>query len=245
LSDQLPVLLGYDFGYPAALDFALKAMACVALAAVVFGIVRAARAAHGEAGRAWRLMLVFTAVNLGIAWLALPYIPGNPRYLLFLMAPVPVLLAEALNGRAGRVALVAVIATGALASLAQAGGARVADRQWRDLVGGLQAEGVRACYTDFYLATKINFLSGESVTCSAKLGPTTTEYFFRFRDAVDAAPEAALVAVNQAAAEKLERRLERLGVTYERRDLMKPVLFRLSRKVGPEELFPDRAFPLR
>jgi hypothetical protein len=26
---------------------------------------------------------------------------------------------------------------------------------------------------------------------------------------------------------------------------MKPVFFRLSRKVGPEELFPDRAFPLR
>jgi hypothetical protein len=83
------------------------------------------------------------------------------------------------------------------------------------------------------------------VTCSAKLGPTTTEYFFRFREAVDAAPAAALVAVNQAAAEKLERRLERLGVSYERRDLMKPVLLRLSRKVGPEELFPDRAFPLR
>ena len=38
---------------------------------------------------------------------------------------------------------------------------------------------MRACYTDFYLATKINFASGESVTCSAKLGPTTTEYFFR------------------------------------------------------------------
>jgi hypothetical protein len=34
-------------------------------------------------------------------------------------------------------------------------------------------------------------------------------------------------------------------VTYERRDLMKPVLFRLSRKVDPEELFPDRSFPVR
>ena len=76
-----------------------------------------------------------------------------------------------------------------------------------------------ACYTDFYLATKINFLSGERVACSAKLGPTTTEYFFEYRAAVDAAPEAALVAVNPTAAEKLERRLERLGVTYERRDL--------------------------
>jgi hypothetical protein len=245
LSDQLLVLLGYDFGYPAGIDYALKAMACIALAAVAFGIVRAARAARGPQARAWRLMLVFTAVNLGVAWLALPYIPGNPRYLLFLMAPVPVLVAEALSGRIGRVVLVALVATGALASLAQAAGAREADGQWRGFVGALQAEGVRACYTDFYLATKINFLSDGSVTCSAKLGPTTTEYFFRFRDAVDAAPEAAFVAVNQSAAEKLERRLERLGVSYERRDLMKPVLLRLSRKVGPEDLFPDRTFPLR
>jgi hypothetical protein len=245
LSDHLPVLLGYDFGYPAAVDSALKVMAGVAMAAVGYGIVRAVRAAHGERGRAWRLLLVFLAVNLGVAWLALPYIPGNPRYLLFLMAPLPVLISEARRGRIGRVVLVVLVATGALASLAQAAGAREADRQWRRFVDGLQAEGVRACYTDFYLATKINFLSGESVTCSAKLGPTTTEYFFRFREAVDAAPEAAFVAVNQAAAEKLERRLERLDVRYERRDLMKPVLLRLSRKVGPEELFPERTFPLR
>jgi hypothetical protein len=34
-------------------------------------------------------------------------------------------------------------------------------------------------------------------------------------------------------------------VTFERRDLVKPVLFRLSRKVDPEELFPGRAFPIR
>jgi hypothetical protein len=51
--------------------------------------------------------------------------------------------------------------------------------------------------------------------------------------------------VNATGAEKLERRLERLGVTYERRDLMKPVLLRLSRKVDPSELFPDREFPWR
>jgi hypothetical protein len=57
---------------------------------------------------------------------------------------------------------------------------------------------------------------------------------------VAAAPEAALIAVNPTAASKLERRLERLGVTWERRDLMKPVLLRLSRKVEPEELFAGR-----
>jgi len=48
-------------------------------------------------------------------------------------------------------------------------------------------------------------------------------------------------AVNQTAAQKMERRLDALGVRYERRDLMKPVLLRLSRKVEPEELFPGRA----
>jgi hypothetical protein len=103
---------------------------------------------------------------------------------------------------------------------------------------------VRWCYTDFYLATKVNFLSGERVVCSAKLGPTTTEYFFDYRETVDAAPAAALVAVNGTAAEKLERRLDRLGVSYHRLDLMKPVLVP-SRKVDVAEIFPDRDFPLR
>jgi hypothetical protein len=111
-------------------------------------------------------------------------------------------------------------------------------------VADLESAGVRWCYTDFYLATKINFLSGERVLCSAKLGPTTTEYFFDYRAAVDAAPAAALIAVNPTAAEKLERRLDRLGVTYQRRDLMKPALLP-SRKVDPGEIFPGRDFPLR
>jgi hypothetical protein len=119
------------------------------------------------------------------------------------------------------------------------------DAEWRRFIHELDREGVRWCYTDFYIATKINFLSEERVTCSAKLGPTTTEYFFEYRHRVESAPEAALIAVNTTAAEKLERRLERLGVTYDRRDLMKPVLLRLSRKVDPSELFPDREFPWR
>jgi hypothetical protein len=41
------------------------------------------------------------------------------------------------------------------------------------------------------------------------------------------------------------RRLDRLHVSYEREDLMKPTFLRLSRKVDPQELFPERPVPLR
>ncbi|HUG54507.1 MAG TPA: glycosyltransferase family 39 protein [Vicinamibacteria bacterium] len=245
VTDHLPVLLGYDFGYPRPVDVALSLVAGAAIVLLAWGTGRALRRARGEEGRAWRAVLALVLVNVAVALAALPYIPGNPRYLLFLMGAVPVLVAPAVAHPAGRVVLAVVIGTGALASLAQAVGAAASDRQWRTFVRGLEEEGVRWCYTDFHLATKVNFLSGQRIECSSKLGPTTTEYFFRFREAVEAAPEAAFIAVNATNVEKLERRLERLGVTYARRDLMKPVLLRLSRKVDPEEIFPDRAFPLR
>ena len=161
------------------------------------------------------------------------------------MASVPVFIAQALAGRRARVLLAFLVAVGAASSLAQGAGTIAADGHWRSFVRGLEEQGVRWCYTDFFLATRINFLSDERITCSAKLGPTTTEYFFRFREAVEAAPEAALIAVNASAADKLARRLDRLGVGYRRQELMKPVLLSLSRKVDPQELFPDRAFPLR
>ena len=103
----------------------------------------------------------------------------------------------------------------------------------------LEGAGVRRCYTDFYLATKINFLSGERIICSASLGPTTTEYFLEYRELVDAAPRAALVAVNSTAARKLEDRLRDRDVPFERRDFMKPVLIPQG-KVGPDVLFPER-----
>ena len=145
---------------------------------------------------------------------------------------------------AGRSALFVLVAGGALGSLAQLPGTARADMRWRGFVSDLEASGVRHCYTDFYLATKINFLSEERVLCTAKLGPTTTEYFFDYRSAVEGAREAALVAVNATAAHKLEERLSALGVPYRRLDLMKPVLLP-ARKVDPEELFPNREFPWR
>jgi hypothetical protein len=51
--------------------------------------------------------------------------------------------------------------------------------------------------------------------------------------------------VNRTSAGRLESKLQGLGVRYERLDLMKPVLLRLSRKVDPQELFPGREFPMR
>ncbi|HET7747268.1 MAG TPA: hypothetical protein VFM29_08200, partial [Vicinamibacteria bacterium] len=191
-----------------------------------------------------RLALLFLAVNLAAACFALPFIPGNPRYLLFSMAVLPTLLAVALDRSWGRPLFALLVALGAATALAQVRGAWDRDAAWRSFAAALEAGGLTRCTTDFFLATKINFACGERVICSAKLGPTTTEYFPEYRAIVERAPRVALVAVNRTAAGKLERRLLRLGVAFERRELMKPTLVP-SRNVDPAELFPDRAFPLR
>ena len=206
-------------------------------------VARAVQAARSEGAIALRVLLLFTAVNLLVAVAALPHLPGNPRYLLFLMAPLPVFLSCLLARGRLRYVLVALVALGAAGSLAQAPSVFRKDAEWRRFVSDLESAGVRWCYTDFHLATKVNFLSQERIICSAKLGPIMNEYFGEYRERVEAADEAALIAVNPTAASKLERRLDRLGVTWERRDLLKPVLLRLSRKVDPEELFADREFP--
>jgi hypothetical protein len=245
MADQALVLLGYDPGYPRAVDVGMKALAALAVAVAAVATIAALREAGRRRSAELGLLLVFTAVNVLVALMALPQIEGNPRYLQFLMAPLPIFIARFLDAPRRRWLMALLVAFGAAGSLAQMPGALRADGQWRRFVADLETEGVRWCDTDFHLATKLNFLSQERVTCSSKLGPTTTEYFFEYRRRVEAAPEAALIAVNATAAEKLERRLERLGVTYERRDLMKPVLLRLSRKVDPEELFPNREFPMR
>jgi hypothetical protein len=259
LTDHAPVLMGYDTGYGPFVDRALLVVAWIATAAAAAAGARAAGRAIRE--RSWPLamLLVFAATNLAVALVALPHVPGNPRYVLFLMSVLPVLLADACVGfapadspvaasRAGslRTLLLGVlIATGAVASLAQVPATLAQDARWRGFVAELEREGIRFCYTDFFLATRINFLSAERVVCSAKLGPFTTEYFFAYRERVEHAPDAALIPVNRTAASRLERRLAELGVSFERRDLVKPVLFRLSRKVDPEELFPGREFPMR
>jgi hypothetical protein len=250
VTDHWPVLMGYDTGYGPAVDGLLVAISWIGVAAALF-------ATAWTAGRAWRerswplaSLLLFAATNLAVALVALPHVPGNPRYLLFLMSVLPVFLADALGEgpswrRGGGLVLGLLIATGAVGSFAQVPPTLRQDARWRQFVAGLSSEGVRFCYTDFFMATRVNFLSGETIVCSAKLGPNTTEYFFEYRERVEEAPEAALIAVNRTSAGRLEAKLLGLGVRYERLDLMKPVLLRLSRKVDPQELYPGREFPMR
>jgi hypothetical protein len=243
--DHWPVLMGYDTGYGPAVDRLLLALAWLGVGAAVFAVARAARRALRERSLPLALLLLFAAANLSIALFALPHVPGNPRYILFLMSVLPVVLADALGTGWRRAVLFVLIATGAVASFAQVPPTLRQDERWRELVAGMEGAGVRRCYTDFFLATRINFLSAERIVCSAKLGPNTTEYFFDYRMRVEEAREAAIVAVNRTSAARIERRLDELGVAHERLDLMKPVILPRSRKVEPEELFPGREFPMR
>lgn len=239
---QWPVLLGYDPGNPAPWDLVLRAASSIAIVVLLAAIVAALRGPRTEPVT---LLLTLLAVNVALAVLALPVIQGNPRYLIFTVPAVAVLLARFLEPPRVRWAMAALVAFGAASALSQAPGALRADSQWRGFVADLERSGVRFCHTDFYLAAKVNFLSRERVVCSAKLGPTRTEYFPDYRPLAEAAPDAALIAVNATHASKLERRLQRQGITYERMESMKPVLLRFSRPVDPALLFPDQDFPVR
>jgi len=254
VTDHWPVLMGYDSGYGPAINAVLLAVSWLGVLAALFALGWTSRRAWRE--RSWPLaaLLLFAATNVAIALVALPHVPGNPRYLLFLMSVLPVFLADAfgrgtvfwpLGWWPRPLVLAVLIGTGAVASFAQVPPTIRQDGRWREFVAKMEREGVRFCYTDFFLATRVNFLSRERIVCSAKLGPITTEYFFEYRARVEQAPEAAFIAVNRTSAGRLERRLQDLGVTYEREELMKPVLLRLSRKVDPEELFPGWEFPVR
>jgi len=235
VTDHWPILLGYDSWYPSLLDTASRVLAFFAAVAAVAAVGLACRAALRRAPGALAVLLVFTAANLGMALMGSEHIPGNPRYLLFLMTPIPVFLAAAFGSGRRRLVLAVLVAFGALGSLATLAPSSAADARWRGFVAGLEGAGVRWCYADYSFAAKINFLSEERVLCSSRLGPTYTDYY-HCAERVGAAPTAAFIPINKTQAAKLQARLEGLGVSYERIDMMKPVLCRLSRKVDPDEL---------
>lgn len=245
VSENAPVLMGYDVGYGPVVDRLLLALGWLGVVVAIVSVVIVARLALRRRSRPLGVALLFLAVNVAVVGVAARHVSGNPRYLLTVMSVLPALMAFAFDEGRRRLLLFALIAASALAAAVQVPETIRGDGRWREFVARLEAEGVRYCYTDFYLATRISFLSRERVLCSSKLGPTTTEFFFDVRQRVEAAPEAALVAVNRTAATRLSRRLDELGVRHERLLLMKPVLLRLERKVDPEELFPWREFPLR
>jgi hypothetical protein len=248
LADHAPILSGYAGGPTPALDALAWGLAWIAaigaVGALLLGLADAARTS--PAARETRLALGWLcAANVMVALLALPYLPGNPRYLLFLATPLAVFLGcAAARLRFGALTLGALIVFGALGTFDQARAKLASERDWRTLAAGVEAAGVRHCYSDFYVGTKLNFLTEERVICSAKLGPTLTEYFFEYRRQVDRAPAAAYVATSWAQARKLQRRLARVGVAQHTLPLPKPVLLP-ARKVDPAELFPGRAFPMR
>ena len=245
-TDYGPVLFGFDSGYPRVLDLASRGLAGLGVLAFIAALMASLRRVRA-AGRVETnaLLLCFTAANLSVALVALPYIPGNPRYLLFLFAPACALIARLFGEGRRRIVLFLLIAFGVLGSLGQAREKIQSSLEWRQFVVDLRREGVRHCHSDFYLAARITFYGEENPLCSSKLGPVTTEYFQDYRGRVDREPRVDIVAVNQFSAARIEKKLQELGVAYERRDLMKPVLLRLSRRVDPAEIFPGRDFSPR
>jgi Dolichyl-phosphate-mannose-protein mannosyltransferase len=241
ITDHWPILMGYDAWYPPLFDAISRVLAWFAVAAAVVASGLAVVAAWRRPAGVRTVLLVFTVTNLVLALVGAEHIPNNPRYLLFLMSAIPVLLAAAFGAGARRAILGVLVAFGALGSIATLPPSAATDARWRGFVAGLEGAGVRYCHTDFYFAAKINFLSEGRILCSSRLGPTYSDYF-RNGPRVDAAPQAALIPINRTKAAKLEAALTALGVSYERLDLMKPVLYRFSRKVDPDEL---RGLPQR
>ncbi len=236
--DHAPVLFGYDPGYPGLLDRVVWGLAAGFAILFAVAVVVAARRSRRDGWSVNAVLLAYLSANVFIATVALPHVEANPRYLLFSFAVAAVLLPQLLSSGRRRAVLVALCVFGALGSRGQGITNMRADARWRGFAEALEAAGVEHCYTDYTIAARLNFLSRERILCSSKLGPTLLEYY-DYESAVKRADAAALVAVNLTNADKLERRLARLGVGFERLDLMKPVLMP-ERLVTPDELFPQR-----
>ena len=139
LTDLGPVLMGYDAGYGPLLDAALRSFGFGAMLLAATAVAWEARDARRSP--ALLVLLVFAATDVGLTLVALPYIPGNPRYLQFLVTALAVMLALFLER--WRWPMVVLVAAGAAASLAQATGAIRSDAQWRGFVSALDRKSTR------------------------------------------------------------------------------------------------------
>ena len=238
-----PVLLGYDPGYGPVVDAVLRGVALSPLG-LVPGPSPAPWAAPARVRPAGRRCVAARSSRRSTSrWPSgAAQLPGNPRYLLFLMAPLAIVLAEACSGRVGRAGPRPPGGRGRLGSLGPAPGSRwPPDAKWRGLRADLQRGGRAPLLHRLLPGHQDQLRVRRAGDLLGQARPTTTEYFFEYRERVESAPAAALVAVN-ARPPRGWRRLADLGVAYERRDLMKPVLLPLAQG-GPRGAVPRPRLP--
>jgi hypothetical protein len=191
-------------------------------------------------GFAVLVVLVFAQSRFG--WMA-----EEPRYLLFLFSVVPIFVAGALFALARlspytrvlalgmAVALLLLSFRGAIRHYSQARESAVLNREF---LSNLESLGVRHVHSDYHLSYKYVFLSHGRMVWTSALGPARTEWYLPFREAVDSAPEFALVPRSYRFAQRLEKRLDARGIRYRRESLLYPVLFEFSEKVDLAWLVP-------
>jgi hypothetical protein len=178
-------------------------------------------------GFAVLVVLIFAQSRFG--WMA-----EEPRYLLFLYSVLPMFVASALFSLARlspytrlfalamALALLLVSFRGGILHYSQA---RESDALNREFLRNLDALGIRHVHSDYHLSYKYVFLSHGRMVWTSALGPSQTEWYLPFRDAVRSAPDFALVPRSFRLAQRLEKRLEARGIGYRRESLLFPVLF--------------------
>jgi hypothetical protein len=170
------------------------------------------------------------------------WMTDEPRYLLFLFSVIPIFVASALSSLARRSRLLALLAVLALVFVSVRGGAyyfavaRESDARNREFLARLEELGIRHVHSDYHLSYKYVFLSHGRMVWTSELGPASTEWYLPFRDEAAEARDVALVPRSYRFARRLEKRLDALGVSYRREDLLYPVLHDFSRPVRLEDL---------
>jgi hypothetical protein len=186
-------------------------------------------------GFAILVVVVFAQSSFG--WMT-----DEPRYLLFLYSVFPAFIASALASLWSRRRWVAVV-VGFVLIYVNLHGSLVyfvrgleGDRVNRQFLEDLEALRVSYGHSDYYVSYKYNFLSHGRLVLTSELGPAQKEWYLPYREEVSKAEDVALIPRSFRFARRLGRRLDAKGITYRREDLLYPVLFDFSEKVGPEDL---------